>query len=143
MGTPSQASPSRTSELAVLSPRLVSKSPAEISLREWFVRFATLKCEEFHKTFIDLWCEALSDLDLEWIEFGCRTYFRSMKFFPMPGDIREIVEQEKQSRRSLALCCRISPAWEVQEIEAAIEESCRRYIPSEELLRVRRQAKSR
>jgi hypothetical protein len=143
MGTPNPALPSRSNELAVFAPRLASRPAPEIAIRKWFVIFAELKREEFTKTFIDLWCEALSDLELEWIEFGCRVYFRSMKFFPMPGDIREIVEEEKQSRHSLALCCRISPAREVEEIEAAIEESGRRHIPAEEILRERREAKCR
>ncbi len=63
------------------------------------MKFATLKGEEFHKPYIDLWCEALDDLEPELIEFACRTYFRGMKFFPMPGDIREIAEIEKDKRR--------------------------------------------
>jgi hypothetical protein len=98
METLSSALPNRRSELAVCAPRLVSKSDSEVALRQWFVRFAELKREEFHKPFIDLWCEALSDLEPELIEFACRTYFRGMKFFPMPGDIREIAELEKNHR---------------------------------------------
>jgi biotin carboxylase len=98
MEAPSSVSTSRRSELAVCAPRLASKSASEVALRQWFVRFAELKREEFHKPFIDLWCEALSDLEPELIEFACRIYFRSMKFFPMPGDIREIAEKEKHNR---------------------------------------------
>jgi hypothetical protein len=82
----------------VCMPKLAVHSASEIALRQWFVRFAELKREEFHKPFIDLWCEALSDLEPGLIEFACRAYFRSMKFFPMPGDIREIAEEEKQNR---------------------------------------------
>ena len=98
MGTPNLASTNKSNGLAVISPKLASKSPSEIALRQWFVTFAELKREEFSKIFIDVWCEALNDLDPELIEFACRTYFRWMKFFPMPGDIREIAEAEKEKR---------------------------------------------
>jgi hypothetical protein len=143
MVTVDLVSPNKTSELAVSSSRLASKPPSEITLRQWFVKFATLKREEFHKTFINLWCEALRDIEPHWIEFGCQLYFRSMKFFPMPGDIREINDQEKRSRRLLQVCCRTVPGREVDEIEAAIEESCRRFIPAEQILRDRREARDR
>ena len=97
--------------------------------------FAELKREEFQKHYIDLWCDALSDLTPEWVEFGCRVYFRSMKFFPMPGDIREIVEEEQQHRRSLRSARRVSLAWEVKLMDSAIEESDRRYVFSSHVLR--------
>jgi len=82
----------------VCSPKLASKSPIEVALRQWFVRFCEIAEKEFHKPFIDLWCEALSDLDLDSIEFGCRSYLRGMKFFPKPGDIRELIDKERERK---------------------------------------------
>jgi hypothetical protein len=86
----------QTSAITAISPLPVSTSTI---LREWVVKFASLAEKEVSKPFIALWCEALSDLEPEWIDFACRKYMRSMKFLPKPGDIREIVEQEQRALR--------------------------------------------
>lgn len=95
-----QASRSSSSELAVFSPKLALKSATEIALRQWFVKFCVIAEREFHRTFIDLWCEALNDIEVEWVEFGCRAYLKGMKFFPKPGDIRDLIDREKENRLS-------------------------------------------
>lgn len=118
--------PSKGNVLAVCSPKLASKSPTEIVLRQWFVRFCEIAEKEFHKPFIDLWCQALNDLDPEWVEFGCRSYLRVMKFFPKPGDIRELIEKEKE---------RIAIEQGFENFEHEIASRPQRSVPSYESAR--------
>jgi hypothetical protein len=98
MATAKSALPSKDSALAVISRPLATRSESEQLLREWIVKFAEIAERELTSVWVDLWVEALRDLEPEWIEFGCRAYLRSMKFFPKPGDIRELIELEKENR---------------------------------------------
>lgn len=88
-----------TNAIATISSKPIFRS-TDTLLREWVVKFASIAEKGLSKPFITLWCEALSDLEPEWIEFACRQYMRSMKFMPKPGDIREIIETEKRNRSS-------------------------------------------
>jgi hypothetical protein len=94
-------STNKTNVLAACSNKpALEMSPTENSLRQWFARFCEVAEREFHKPFVDLWCGGLNDLTPAEVEFGCRAYLRVMKFFPKPGDIRELIDREKEKRLS-------------------------------------------
>lgn len=83
-------------ELAVISPSQASRSQTERVAREWIVQFAELysvNLADRGPRFVELWVSALVDLRPEALEAACRKAMQVCKFFPVPAEVRGLIEK--------------------------------------------------
>jgi hypothetical protein len=81
------------SELAIVSrPQALSSEIA----RQWLVKFAEVCQKDFSSALAAIWDEQLRDIPPDALERACDRLLRNWTtgFLPVPGNIREIVNQE-------------------------------------------------
>jgi hypothetical protein len=64
--------------------------------RQWLVKFAEVCQKDFSSALAGIWAEQLSDLDPELLNRSCDRLMKKWTsgFLPVPGNIRELAEQE-------------------------------------------------
>jgi hypothetical protein len=93
------------------TPQRQACASTEALARQWAVTFAELFCvslKERGPRFVGLWAAALADLEPQVLEAACQKAMRTCKFFPMPAEIRALVDRA----HATGLALEAAEAWD-------------------------------